>query len=59
MQRLLNMPIGEEIPIALATNARRQGRYAAKNLRYNDQPVPTFGFVSLKCFRLSLCFSRN
>lgn len=33
-------PIGEEIPIALATNARRQGRYAAKNLVTADQPVP-------------------
>ncbi|MEJ1329883.1 FAD-dependent oxidoreductase [Latilactobacillus sakei] len=38
-------PTGEEIPIALATNARRQGRYAAKNLVTADQPVPSLFLV--------------
>ena len=33
-------PTGKEMPIALATNARRQGRYAAKNLVTANQPVP-------------------
>lgn len=33
-------PTGKEVPIALATNSRRQGRYAVKNLTNANQPTP-------------------
>lgn len=33
-------PTGKEVPIALATNSRRQGRYAVKNLTSANQPTP-------------------